>query len=1217
MHSQREKLAEVQAALARKEQELARERQENVVLRAKAKDDEAQVNYVIEKMKVVTAIQDSIRNSIEGTKYDIGRVDQYRRDLDVKALGQDRDIGDAQMAAHAVTAARDQLAAELRRAQGHISNLQSQLRQAAEESARKDAALERLAADAAAKDKAAEVQASSLQASLHAAVADVAASRGHAEQLRLDLDAERSRSAKAAAQLTERYQEAQQRITELDKHLCMAHNDQKVARERIQNLESQAEALNATASGLNEELANLQAALADRASEVKNATAEAEQLGHRLEAVQAELAGRNAEVQRLMQEGVEAARRAEELISQEAALREELSARVSDVARAEEELAVERERASLKEDELSSALATAQATAAAETARAGAAIAAAEQRLRDAERAAEARLERFKERTSREYDEMRRRVRAEAEAEAKRLAEELKKATAAVQAAESLAANGAAEREEALRTELQALRASKLEEISALKEQVAEARSKARAQAQESKAQYERDLAAALAAAQEETNALRMQLETKHQKERDEWAKEREALNEAGKTDAESRARQACEALRVKLEAKAATSLRDAAAKADKQRHVLEEEMERLTARLQELEDGSSVVDSALVSARERASHLELQLVAVREETAAARLDGETELKRLRSQLEQQLEQQNSTFKQRELEWEAQRHQLEAEVAKSGEGWVVKEEELKHQLQTLRDEVRDAQRQRDQERVEYQQREGELLQAQELERKKLQDAADELRSELEWQLRDVKEELERKGRELVRGVHGQMERDLEAEAEHQPAGVVDGRDVKAVGGGCSAEADNTPNAKDDALVARDEMGADGDACMAEPPTTETDGQEYMHVAKPLHDGDGDQDDVPMSQVLMPGSQRQPARTYDDKDTNGAAKKVAATGPPISSKPREKAINGNARTATAAPRGAVLEVKPDQVAGSGGMKPRPPPKAMTATAGPSKPNCAAGKDAAGGSMPKPSAPRGKPTSNGVAAAAPQASAKAATKGKGTTAAEDGGNAEVAKKGNASQVAAPSAREPLAPQIGGNNGNVPSGPDTKAKDKGAMPPPPPPTVKVPKPVAPPPRFPATQTTTTVTGTTGATVPGAVRKAAVKRRAYGEFADLATESEVDEPSQSQDVTVTGHGSKRPKVGAEAAAPAPSQMPAATKGGRFSLFRGMSMGMSVQTTTADAGGGVEVSSGHGDSRKKGANNPVSKRRKAAEPRSDGGGFMDLFAGMSPYPKK
>jgi hypothetical protein len=66
-------------------------------------------------------------------------------------------------------------------------------------------------------------------------------------------------------------------------------------------------------------------------------------------------------------------------------------------------------------------LASVQAAAASETSRAAAAVAAADQRLREAERVSESRLERFKERTSRENDEMRRRVRAEAEANAKRV----------------------------------------------------------------------------------------------------------------------------------------------------------------------------------------------------------------------------------------------------------------------------------------------------------------------------------------------------------------------------------------------------------------------------------------------------------------------------------------------------------------------------------------------------------------------------------------------------------------------------------------------------------------------------------------------------------------------------------------------------------------------------------------------------------------------------
>ncbi len=71
--------------------------------------------------------------------------------------------------------------------------------------------------------------------------------------------------------------------------------------------------------------------------------------------------------------------------------------------------------------ELSKALEAANAAAVSEASRAAAATAASDARVREVERACESRLERFKERTSRENDEMRRRVRAEAEAEAKRV----------------------------------------------------------------------------------------------------------------------------------------------------------------------------------------------------------------------------------------------------------------------------------------------------------------------------------------------------------------------------------------------------------------------------------------------------------------------------------------------------------------------------------------------------------------------------------------------------------------------------------------------------------------------------------------------------------------------------------------------------------------------------------------------------------------------------
>lgn len=51
----------------------------------------------------------------------------------------------------------------------------------------------------------------------------------------------RSRSSKAAAQLMERYQEAQQRILELDRQLCELHHDKKAAREQIAELKEEAQ----------------------------------------------------------------------------------------------------------------------------------------------------------------------------------------------------------------------------------------------------------------------------------------------------------------------------------------------------------------------------------------------------------------------------------------------------------------------------------------------------------------------------------------------------------------------------------------------------------------------------------------------------------------------------------------------------------------------------------------------------------------------------------------------------------------------------------------------------------------------------------------------------------------------------------------------------------------------------------------------------------------
>ncbi|GIL69360.1 hypothetical protein Vretifemale_325 [Volvox reticuliferus] len=972
----REKLMEAQAALLRTEQELGRERQENVMLRAKVKDDEAQVAYVIEKMKVVTAIQDSIRNSVENTKYDIGRVDQNRRDLDVKLLGQDRDVSDVQMALHAVTAARDQLAAELRRAQSLTSDLNTQLREAAEESARKDAALEQLTVDSAAKERAAEGHASSLQASLSAVTADLAASRGYAEQLRVELERDRSRSAKAAAQLTERYHEAQQRIMELDRQLCTAHDDQKVAREQILKLEAQTQALTTATASTREELASLQAVLAERASELKNAEAEAEQLVHRLEVLQAELAGREAEVQRLVAEAEDAAKRAKDLTAQEAGLREDLSTRVAEVTRLEEELLTEREQAKLKQDELNNMLAVAQANAVADTARAAKVIAATEQRVREAERAGEVRLERFKERTSRENDEMRRRVRAEAEADAKRLAEELKKTTAELKAAELRAVHNAAAGEAAIRVELQTLQSTTSSEIKMLKEQLAEASRISLAQARDAKAQYESDLAAVRTAAQEEMAAVRMHLETEHQKERDEWDREMEAMTAAERADAEERARQAVAALHAELQAKLEVSLHEAKAEMDKERHELEEEMMKLTTRVQELESGSAAGDQALASACARAAQLEQQLTAMQREAAAIRLEGEGELKCLREQLEKQ----RITFQEREDELEKQRYQLKLDFVQSCKDLSAKEEHLQHELEKLGNEAREAQRERDQEREKHQQREQEWLQLQEqreLERRKWQDAAEEQRRELERQLHAAKEEREQQ-RVVQRSLRPQVEQ-----------------------------------------------------------VTET-----------------------MDEV--------------------------------------------------------------------------------------------------------------------------------------------------KKGNAGNAVGEGYREPLTQDIGVNNSTAPParGDKTKGKgkDKEAMPPPPPPSeIKV---------------ATTATGAVGFTGEANGRKPSAVRRAHDEYADLMTESEMHYPSQSQDVTVTGHAAKRTKTGGAEAAP--SQMPAATKGGRFSLFKGMSMGMSMQTMTTDAAGGNEVTSGlGGGARKKERSNPASRRRKAAGDGSDRTGLMDLFAGISPNLKK
>ncbi|GLI62766.1 hypothetical protein VaNZ11_005510 [Volvox africanus] len=1002
----REKLTEAQATLLRTEQELARERQENVVLRAKAKDDEAQVAYVLEKMKVVTAIQDSIRNSIETTKYDIGRVDQNRRDLDVKLLGQDRDVGDMQMALHAVAAARDQLAAELRRAQSLTSDLKSQLQEAVEETARKDAALLQLAVDAAAKERAAEAHTSSLQASLSAVTADLAASRGYAEQLRLDLERDRSRSAKAAAQLTERYHESQQRIMELDRQLCTAHDDQKVARDQILKLETQTQALTTGIASAHEELARMQAVLADRTSELKNTEAEAEQLGRRLEVLQAELEGREAEVQRLVEEAAEAtmgtkdltvevqrlveeaaeaAKRAKDLAKQEADVREELSTRAAEVARLEEELKAERELAKLKQDELSTTLAIAQANAAADTARAATVIAAAEQRVREAERAGEARLERFKERTSRENDEMRRRVRAEAEADAKRLTEELNTTTAALKAAELLAVQNAAAGEAAMRVELQTLQSSMSSEIEMLKEQLAEAGRIFRAHAQDAKAQYESELAAVRTAAQEEMAAVQLQLETEHQKERDEWDKEMEAMTAAERADAEERVRQAVEALHAELGARLDASLHDAKAAGDKGRRELEEELKKLTTRVQELESGSASGDEALASACARAAQLEQQLTAMRRDVETARMEGEGELNCLREKLENQ----RIAFQEHERELETQRCQLTLDFIKSCKDLSAKEEQLKHEVDKLGNEAREAQQELDQEREKHQQREQEWLKLQEqrdLERRKWHDDAEEQRRELERQLHAVEEE-----REQLRIV----QRSLRLQMEQVPEAM------------------------------------------------------------------------------------------------------------------------------------------DEV----------------------------------------------------------------------------------KKGNTSTAAKASSRKHSVQEIEVNNPTDPParGNKTTGKEKDAMPPPPPPAViKATKAAAPPPRVSAAKGATTATGSMRATGELNEGRASALRRAHDEFSHFTTESEMHDPSLSQDVTVKGHVAKRMKSGCAEAAP--SQMPTGTKGGRFSLFKGMSMGMSMQTMTTDAAGGNEVTSAFGGgTRKRDSSNSASQRRKAAGDRSDRMGPMDLFESTSP----
>lgn len=120
--------------------------------------------------------------------------------------------------------------------------------------------------------------------------------------------------------------------------------------------------------------------------------------------------------------------------------------------------------------------------------------------------------------------------------------------------------------------------------------------------------------------------------------------------------------------------------------------------------------------------------------------------------------------------------------------------------------------------------------------------------------------------------------------------------------------------------------------------------------------------------------------------------------------------------------------------------------------------------------------------------------------------------------------------------------------PAGPDTKAQQPGksTMPPPPPPAAaKARKAANPPPTFTATAAPPSVPAASNANtvaIAAAARKAAAAvppstrvpppplpaRRVHDEFADLTTESEMDEPSQthSQDVSVQGNAAKRLKV-------------------------------------------------------------------------------------------
>ncbi|GIL48839.1 hypothetical protein Vafri_5257, partial [Volvox africanus] len=540
--------------------------------------------------------------------------------------------------------------------------------------------------------------------------------------------------------------------------------------------------------------------------------------------------------------------------------------------------------------------------------------------------------------------------------------------------------HNAAAGEAAMRVELQAMQNSMSSEIEILKEQLAEASRISRAQAQDAKAQYESDLAAVRTAAQEETAAVKLQLEIEHQKERDEWDKEMEAMTAAERADAEERVRQAVETLHA--------SLHDAKAAGDKGRRDLEDELKKLTTRVQELESGSAAGEEALASACARAAQLEQQLTVMRREVETARLEGEGELDCLRNQLEKQ----RIAFQEREGELETQRCQLKLDFIKSCKDFSAKEEHLQHEVEKLGNEAREAQRELEQEREKHQQREQEWLKLQEqrdLERKKWHAAAEEQRRELERQIHAAEEE-----REQLRIV---------------------------------------------------------------------------------------QRSLPQMEQL--------------------------------------------------------------------------PEAM----------------------------------------------------------------EEVKKGNTRKTAEADLRKPSVQEVEVNNPTAPlaRGNKTTGKEKDAMPPPPPPAViKAPKAAAPPSHVLAAKGATTATGAMRAIGESNEGKASALRRPHDEFTHFTTESEMHDPSQSQDVTVTGHVAKRMKTGCAEAAP--SQMPAATKGGRFSLFKGMSMGMSMQAMTTDAAGGNEVTSAFGGgARKKDPSNPASRRRKAAEDWSDRMGPMDLFVGTSPNLKK